>query len=141
MPKKVQWRIHCKSGPERLFELLSTDAGRRLFWAEESRSSGSGFSLRFPDGTEERCLLVSAEPPHRFAFRYFGSEVEILLQPDGSGGTDLTLTNIGVPQEDYDEVNAGWLSVLLPLKAAADFGVDLRNHDPRRTWRELYVDQ
>ncbi len=34
----------------------------------------------------------------------------------------------------------GWLNVLLPLKAMLDFGVDLRNHDPTRTWNERYVD-
>ena len=28
-----------------------------------------------------------------------------------------------------------------PPKAAADFGLDLRNHDPTRSWRERYVDQ
>jgi hypothetical protein len=35
---------------------------------------------------------------------------------------------------------AGWVSVLLALKAAADFGIDLRNHDPARTWNKGYVD-
>lgn len=28
----------------------------------------------------------------------------------------------------------------MALKAAADFGVDLRNHDPTRTWDQGYVD-
>jgi hypothetical protein len=32
------------------------------------------------------------------------------------------------------------VSVLLALKAAADFGVDLRNHDPARTWWQGYCD-
>jgi hypothetical protein len=31
------------------------------------------------------------------------------------------------------EVIAGWASVLLALKAAVDFGADLRNHDPQRS--------
>lgn len=31
------------------------------------------------------------------------------------------------------------VSVLLALKAAADFGVDLRNHDRERTWRKGYA--
>jgi hypothetical protein len=39
-----------------------------------------------------------------------------------------------VPAEDRAEVVAGWVSGLLALKAAVDFGVDLRNHDPQRTW-------
>jgi hypothetical protein len=37
-------------------------------------------------------------------------------------------------------VNAGWVSVLLGLKAAADHGVDLRNHDAARTWSQGYCD-
>jgi hypothetical protein len=28
----------------------------------------------------------------------------------------------------------------LVLKAAADFGADLRNHDPARTWEQGYVE-
>jgi hypothetical protein len=38
------------------------------------------------------------------------------------------------------ETRAGWVSVLLALKAAADHGVDLRNHDPARTWETGYAD-
>jgi len=33
-----------------------------------------------------------------------------------------------------------WVSVLMNLKARADHGVDLRNHDPARTWTKGYVD-
>jgi hypothetical protein len=33
------------------------------------------------------------------------------------------------------------VSWLLGLKAAADFGVDLRNGSPERAWKQRYVDQ
>ena len=65
----------------------------------------------------------------------------IELAPDGKGGTDLTPTSSKVPDEEYEDMLPGWLNLLFPLKAAADFGVDLRNHDPERAWRERYVDQ
>ena len=39
------------------------------------------------------------------------------------------------------EFHPGWVSWLLVLKAAADFGVDLRNGAPDRAWSQLYVDQ
>ncbi len=39
------------------------------------------------------------------------------------------------------EASARWLNVLLPLKAFVDHGVDLRSHDPTRTWDDGYVDQ
>jgi hypothetical protein len=45
-----------------------------------------------------------------------------------------------IPDEWHAEVNAGWVSVLMALKAAADFRVDLRNHDTRRTWSQGYCD-
>lgn len=32
------------------------------------------------------------------------------------------------------------VSVFLALKAAADFGVDLRNHDPSRSWSQGYAE-
>ncbi len=92
-------------------------------------------------GVEEECRILAADPPPLFAFTYFGSRVLIELAADGAGGTDLTLTDSDVPDEDYEEMLPDWLNVLLPLKAAADFGVDLRNRDPARTWRERYVDQ
>jgi hypothetical protein len=31
-------------------------------------------------------------------------------------------------------------TTLLALKAAADFGVDLRTHDPARTWEQGYAE-
>lgn len=45
------------------------------------------------------------------------------------------------PSDEWAEVHAGWLNVLFPLKAWTTFGVDLRNHDPTRTWHEGYADQ
>ena len=56
-------------------------------------------------------------------------------------GVTVTLTNEGVHPEDHCEVMAGWLNVLFPLKAAVDHGIDLRNHDPSRTWDHSYADQ
>lgn len=141
MAKTILWRLHTSAPPERIWELLATNAGRERFWAERSRSDGGRFTLSFGMGIEEECRVLEAEPPRRFAFTYFGSRVLFELAPDGAGGTDLTLTNDDVAEGDYEEMLPGWLNVLLPLKAAADFGVDLRNHDPARTWRERYVDQ
>ena len=54
--------------------------------------------------------------------------------------TDLTLTDEGVPQADRTEVIAGWVSVLLALKASVDFDVDLRSHGRKRTWDEGFVE-
>jgi hypothetical protein len=50
------------------------------------------------------------------------------------------LTDEGVKPADVCEVTAGWVSVLMALKAAVDFGIDLRNHDPARAWAAGYAD-
>ena len=47
----------------------------------------------------------------------------------------------GVGLEAWQEVHAGWLNVLFPLKAFVVHGVDLRNHDPTRVWDDGYADQ
>ena len=141
MPRTIVWRLHTASPPRLVWDLLATDEGRELFWAERSESSGDSFTLSFGMGVTGESLILEAAAPSLFAFSYFGTEVRIELASDGSGGTDLTLTNSGVPEEEYEDMLPGWLNVLLPLKAAADFGIDLRNHDPGRTWRERYVDQ
>ena len=59
---------------------------------------------------------------------------------DMAGGTDLLLTETGTPPAERAESLAGWVSVLMALKAAVDHGVDLRNHDARRSWAQGYVE-
>ncbi|MDT8321369.1 MAG: hypothetical protein RQ826_12660 [Xanthomonadales bacterium] len=44
------------------------------------------------------------------------------------------------PADDFEEVLAGWVSVLLTLKAACDHGIDLRNHDREASWDQGYVE-
>ena len=93
------------------------------------------------NGDRARCAVVEREAPRVFALDYFGAVARFELTPDGRGGTDLLLTQDGVPVAEWDEVHAGWLNVLFPLKAWVAFGVDLRNHDRTRTWDEGYADQ
>ena len=80
--------------------------------------------------------MLANEPPHLFAIEYVDAETRFELADDGAGGTDLTLISTDEDRKTF----AGWVSVLLSLKAAADFGVDLRNHDPARSWRYGYAD-
>ena len=35
---------------------------------------------------------------------------------------------------------AGWVSVLMAMKAYVDHGVDLRNHNENRVWSNGYAD-
>ena len=135
----IEWRLHLRSSPEEAFAAWTSDGGREGFWAEESREKAGGFTLRFINGQSLDVVIVEAAPPRRFVFRYFGgSTVTVSFEPDGSGGCDLHL--LETEPEDYLENHAGWVSVLLAFKAAVDFGIDLRGHDPQRSWDRRYVD-
>jgi len=80
------------------------------------------------------------EPDREFFIMYFDSKLEIMLDEDGSGGTYLSLVHHDISEKSFSEVNAGWVSVLLALKAAVDHGIDLRNHDHGRSWDQGFVD-
>jgi uncharacterized protein YndB with AHSA1/START domain len=137
----IRWRLHLSSAPETVFRLLSTDEGRARFWAESAVETDGWISWRWPDGTTARTRVLTLQPPTLFRLEYFGgSTTTFQLADDGRGGTDLTLTDDGVREVDWQQTHAGWVSVLLALKAAADHGVDLRNHDPERSWEQGYAD-
>lgn len=136
----IQWRLHLQSSIHQVFQAVATDKGRASFWAESAIEDDGMVHFVFPNGLTWDGMILARQPPHYFAIRYFGNSVAAFrLEDDGKGGTDLTLTDNGVPEEDRAEVLAGWVSVLMALKAAVDFGVDLRNHDAQRHWDTGYV--
>src|SRR5574341_256291 len=140
-PALIRWRLHLRSSPSRVYNMVATDEGRARFWAEAAIETNGMIHFRFPNGQEWRGRILERHPTHRFQVEYFGHSVTTFeLRDDGAGGTDLTLTDAGVPAGDRTEVIAGWVSVLLALKAAVDFGVDLRNHDLNRTWDQGFVE-
>ncbi len=137
----ITWRLHLNSPPAVVHQLIATDAGRETFWAERSVEQDGVIQFTFPNGITLDSQILVNNPPAEFTVEYFdGSLTSFSLQPDGRGGTDLTLTDAGVADEWWQETYAGWLSVLFALKAAVDFGIDLRNHDPERTWDQGFVE-
>ena len=138
---RIEWRLHLRSSPERVFAMLATDEGRRQFWAESADECDGIIRFRFPDGSELQTRILERTPPALFVVEYFGgTTVTFEVAPDESGGTELLLRETGTPANDRNENIAGWASVLLCLKGAVDYGIDLRNHDQQRTWAEGYVD-
>lgn len=137
----VTWRIHLQSTPAKVFEMLATQAGRESFWAESAPEEHGHILFRFPGGEEWRGQILATEPPRLFRVMYYGGSITTFrLEPDGKNGTDLVLRDENVPEPWLKDVHAGWISVLMALKAAADYGIDLRNHDPQRTWNQGYAD-
>lgn len=137
----IRWRMHLPVPPARVFAALATDQGRASFWAESALEHDGVVEFRFANGQTSRCPILERETPRVFALDYMGAAARFELAPDGAGGTDLLLTQTGVPLEEWQEVHAGWLNVLFPLKAWLAHGVDLRNHDPTRSWDSGYADQ
>ena len=137
----IRWKLHLKSSPQDGYQLLSTNEGRARFWAESAIEQDGMIHFMFPNQAQWKGKILENEPPHKFKLEYYGGSITTFeLDPAGSDGTDLTLTDQGVPAEDRLEVIAGWVSVLMALKASVDFGIDLRNHDPKRTWDDGYTE-
>jgi uncharacterized protein YndB with AHSA1/START domain len=134
------WRVSLESPPERVFELLDTDAGREQFWGLRSRTVPGGFELEFADGVGGRVEVLERRPPTRLAIRYFGSEAEFELTRREDGGCLFEVSCRCDDPTAWLQFYPGWVSWLLTLKAAADFDVDLRNGAPRRAWEQRYVD-
>jgi uncharacterized protein YndB with AHSA1/START domain len=137
-PNLIRWRLHLKSPPDQIFKILTTNEGRARFWAESTSEEDGHILFHFPNRLEWRAKILGERPPTHFSLNYFDSETSFELLDDGAGGTDLTLIDRDVSSKYREEVVAGWVSVLLALKAAVDFNIDLRNHDPDRTWDQGY---
>lgn len=136
----IRWRLNIPAPRERVHEALSTDEGRRSFWAETHTDADGCIRFVFSNGVEYEGRVLENSPPELFAVEYFGGVARLELTPDGSGGTDLHLTHTGQTGDAWIETHAGWLNVLFPLKARVGHGVDLRTHDPQRSWDHGFVD-
>jgi uncharacterized protein YndB with AHSA1/START domain len=137
----IVWRLRLAASPERVFAAWLSPGDHERFWCERSEAlPDGGFRQHFIDGTVDNCAVEATTTPTHIRFRYFMTRVDLHLERRGDG-TDLTLTASDVPSPEWNDFHAGWLNVLLPFKAWVDFGIDLRNHDPMRTWAQRYVDQ
>ena len=136
-PSEIVWRLHLMAPRQRVFDLLSTDQGRASFWAQRTEQEGDEILFHFINGETLRSRVLESTPIERFSLTYFNGSVVTFELRDAGPGTDLLLRESG---NQIEENRAGWVSVLLNLKARADHGIDLRNHDPQRTWSEGYVD-
>lgn len=132
--------MHIQAPPEQVFDLLDSDQGRACFWAESAVMVDDVIEFRLSKRYVHRSRVRVRDRQRVFAIEYLGGPVRFELTPDGAGGTDLLLIHEGVAPDEWIETHAGWLNVLFPLKAWAAQGVELRNHDPGRTWDHGYAD-
>lgn len=139
MAESFVWRISFRSSIDDVFSALTTDKGRARFWAEKTVESDGTIEFHFPNGETHKALILEKTPPTHFAIRYFGAATSFKLKKNGVG-TILTLTVADAPEADWLESYAGWISVLMNMKAVLDFGADLRNHDPGKSWDQRFID-
>ena len=139
--RPIVWRLSLASPPGRVFEYVDTDAGRERFWATRSRRDDSSFELQFPNGYRTRVDVLERIHPSRLVIQYLDSRSTFDLTPHPGGGCLFQVTCECDEPDSWMEFYPGWVSWLLVLKAAVDFGVDLRNGSPDRTWDQRFVDQ
>ena len=137
----IRWRMHMPASPEQVYAAIDSDAGRAAFWAESAIESDGVIHFEFANGYRCDSRVLERRPPSLFVLDYIGGPVRFELAPDRRGGTDLLLTHEGIGEDEWNEVHAGWLNVLFPLKAWVAHGIDLRNHDATRSWDQGYADQ
>lgn len=137
----IYLRVHLSSSAEKVYSFLATDSGRSTFWADSAIEENGIIYFHFSNGMEHRGKILESIPNHRFSVEYFGgSRATFELSEDIRGGTDVSITETSLPKESLAEHRAGWVTVLLSLKAAVDFSIDLRNPDPDKNWEKGYVD-
>lgn len=136
--RNIEIRIRVAAAPAAVYERFATDAGRETFLCESSRSRHGRSVLRFPNGESTAMRVTGFAADRRIEFDYFGDSVCVEFRA-GDAGTVVELRT-AVAARDHAEILAGWVSVLLALKAAVDHGVDLRNHEPALSWDNGFVD-
>ena len=137
----ITWKVHLNSSPEIIYNFLNSNEGREKFWATKAIEEDGYIHFVFPNGFNWKGKILERKSPKVFKINYIDNSVtSFKLVSDLKGGTDLTLTDENVEKQWEIEVNAGWVSVLMSLKGAIDFGIDLRNNDPHRTWDKNYCD-
>lgn len=137
---EIVWRLRLKAEPRAVFDRLSTDEGRASFWAERTEQHGDRLTFHFSNGEVLESRILDSTPPDRFSLTYFEESTVVFELRSAGSGTDLLLRESNLSRADLHENRAGWVSVLLNLKAQSDHSIDLRNHDPRCTWSNGYVD-
>ncbi len=114
--------------------MLTTDSVRSKFWCEKSKEKNGQITFHFPNGMVYQGKIYERVKNKSLKLDYFNSRVSFEIKENTNGYTDLIMNNLQVDETEYGEIMAGWVSVLLNLKAVVDHGVDLRNHDKSKTW-------
>ncbi|GAA4354535.1 SRPBCC family protein [Angustibacter luteus] len=143
----IEREIHIDASPEVVFDVVSSPEHLREWWPDEAEYPavpGGAGRIGFGDfsqgeGTWVQFVVVDAEPPRLFSFRWTHDEGEsatpsnsllvvFTLEPVAGGGTLLRMTESGFRQRGWDEAKviaqhadhvSGWDHFLSRLPAYA----------------------
>ena len=136
---EIYWNVKIKASPSKVYEMLNTAEGRSKFWAESASEKEECVYFKFPNNQEYVSRIINRVKNKEWTIDYFNSLVNFTLESPDKEYTILKMVNRDVPKFEIEEVNAGWVSVLLSLKCACQWDLDLRNHDLSCTWDDHYV--
>ncbi|MEM9495441.1 MAG: hypothetical protein AAGA09_05520 [Pseudomonadota bacterium] len=137
---RVVWRVGLPCARERAFAALATREGREAFWAETAPEHDGAIHFAFPNGVKARSAVLQNEPPSLYEIDYFGMPTRFTLEGAAPDKTVLTVDARNIPDADFQDVHAGWVSVLMAMKCWLATGYDLRNHDVQQSWDQRFVE-
>ncbi|MCV9386949.1 hypothetical protein [Reichenbachiella ulvae] len=140
VPNQIHWKLHFSSTVDKVYQALNTDEGRSGFWAETAPEIDGHVHFSILNYPTYEAKIIDRKENEYFKIEYFGTEVTFTLRESRQGGTILNMFAFVTNTEAKEEMTAGWVSVLLAMKASVDFGVDLRNHSEIRSWQQGFVD-
>lgn len=139
-PERITWKVHFHASPDVVYEFLADADKRKQYWAVSADETDGLIHYRFLNDIETTGRILASEPGRLFTVEYFGTVTSFELASCDDGGCDMQMSCAQFDQAMRTELIAGWVSWLLTMRAAVDFGVDLRNHDAERTWIKGFAD-
>jgi uncharacterized protein YndB with AHSA1/START domain len=141
-------KIYIDAAPERLYQAW-TDSKKLKKWfiydGFVEPKKGGRFKQVFSDGSvfESEVLEVRKNRLFRFTFGKV-EKVEVKFRKSGKGGEVwLRQYDMRTGAEDKWSMHMGcrlgWTFFLTNLKAMLEHRADLRSHNPKKTWKQHYI--
>ncbi|MDX9856548.1 MAG: SRPBCC domain-containing protein [candidate division Zixibacteria bacterium] len=142
-------RIEIAAPAQRVFRAWTHAADLSAWFAEKAESEpekGGRLYLEFIGGDKADLRFVQLRKPGLVSFT-FGPAVDLVTVRIKSikNGCICELEQTGMKTGPKDRVHThmgcktGWVFFLTSLKAYLEHGIDLRSHNPRRTYNQSYV--
>jgi len=152
--KKFDWskfvlRIAISVPPEKVFQAW-TDGTIVSKWftvksiIEPKKNGRVYFEWLAGDKMEAKVISISKNKTFVFPFGNKGEEVSVTVKKDGSGSVcELRQYNMKTTPKDKWNMHRGciqgWTFFLTNLKSYLEHDIDLRGHDPKKSYKQDFV--